>query len=85
MKQQITNTINQDNGQSPISVRLEKITDNLLSPKEAWEALKIGRTRFYTLVNQGYITLYRFDYAGRKTFVKRSQLALLFPKDFNDN
>ena len=82
MKQQLNTSISQNDGQSSVSARLEKITDNLLTPKEAWEALKIGKTRFYTLVSQGHITLARFDYAGRKTFVKRSELALLFPKDF---
>ena len=82
MKQQLNTSISQNDGQSSVSARLEKITDNLLTPKEAWEALKIGKTRFYTLVSQGHITLLRFDYAGRKTFVKRSELALLFPKDF---
>ena len=82
MKQQSNTLISPSNGQIPISTRLEKITDNLLTPKEAWGALKIGKTRFYTLVSQGHITLARFDYAGRKTFVKRSELALLFPKDF---
>jgi hypothetical protein len=82
MNQQINTSISQNDGQNSISARLEKITDNLLTPKQAWEALKIGKTRFYTLVSQGHITLVRFDYAGRKTFVKRSELALLFPKDF---
>lgn len=64
---------------------LEDITNDLLAPKEAWKILKINKTRFYTLVNQGFITLVRFDYSGRKTFVQRSQLALLFPKDFIKN
>jgi hypothetical protein len=63
--------------------QFDTITKDLLTPKEAWEALKIGKTRFYTLVNQGYVNLLRFDYAGRKTFVSRSQLSQLFPKDFN--
>lgn len=64
---------------------LEDITNDLLAPREAWQILKINKTRFYTLVNQGYIKLLRFDYAGRKTFVQRSQLANLFPKDFINN
>ena len=64
--------------------QFDTITKDLLTPKEAWEALKIGRTRFYTLVNQGYIGLVRFDYSGRKTFVQRSRLANLFPKDFKN-
>lgn len=85
MKQEISTTITRNDNQNSNLVRLEKITDDLLSPKEAWEALKIGKTRFYTLVSQGYITLLRFDYAGRKTFVQCSELALLFPKDFNKN
>lgn len=82
MNQQINTSISHNDGQNSVSARLEKITDNLLTPKQAWEALKIGKTRFYTLVSQGHITLVRFDYSGRKTFVKRSELALLFPKDF---
>lgn len=61
---------------------LEEISNDLLTPKEAWGILKINKTRFYTLINQGYITLVRFDYSGNKTFVKRSELALLFQKDF---
>jgi hypothetical protein len=65
--------------------QFDTITKDLLTPKEAWEALKIGRTRFYTLVNQGYISLVKFEYSGRKTFVRRSQLSQLFPKDFNLN
>ena len=64
---------------------LEDFTNDLLAPKEAWQMLKINKTRFYTLVNQGYISLLRFDYSGRKTFVKRSQLVNLFPKDFIQN
>lgn len=66
-------------------VQVESITNDLLTPKEAWTVLKICRTRFYSLVNQGYINLVRFDYSGRKTFVKRSELVNLFPKDFNQN
>lgn len=64
---------------------LESITNDLLSPKEAWTLLKIGRTRFYSLVDQGHINIVRFQYSGRKTFVKRSELMKLFPKDFNSN
>ena len=62
--------------------QFETITKDLLTPREAWEALRIGRTRFYTLVNQGFVNLVRFEYSGRKTFVQRSELSLLFPKDF---
>lgn len=85
MVQHSENTISRKDRQDYTSQRLEDITDDLITPKQAWESIKVCKTRFYTLVNQGYITLVRFDYSGRKTFVKRSQLALLFPKDFNDN
>ena len=65
--------------------QFNNLVNDLLTPKEAWESLRISKTRFYTLVNQGYISLVKFDYSGRKTFVQRSQLASLFPKDFINN
>jgi hypothetical protein len=85
MEQHLENSNGRNNRQNCISSSLENITDDLITPKQAWESIKIGKTRFYTLVGQGYINLLRFDYSGRKTFVRRSELALLFPKDFIKN
>lgn len=88
MVQQIKK-INNSNSRREIdnngTANIVNITGDLVTPKQAWELLKIGKTRFYTLVEQGYITLIRFDYSGRKTFVSLSQLTELFPKDFIKN
>jgi hypothetical protein len=84
MEQQMSKIANHDK-QSSNSGSLENITSDLLTPKQAWKLIKIGKTRFYTLVEQGYINLIRFDYSGRKTFVRRSELTTLFPKDFVQN
>lgn len=85
MIQHSESTINRKDRQDYPYQSLENITNDLITPKQAWESIKVCKTRFYTLVSQGHITLHRFDYSGRKTFVKRSQLALLFPKDFINN
>lgn len=85
MELQANNLISRNESKNTDTVTLENITGDLVTPKQAWELIKIGKTRFYTLVEQGYITLLRFDYSGRKTFVRRSQLAQLFPKDLNKN
>ena len=70
-----SNKIDKVTNTQPVDIKV--ITDDLLTPKEAWQMLKINRTRFYTLINQGLITLLRFEYSGRKTFVSRSQISRL--------
>ena len=56
--------------------------DGLLYPKEAWEYLKIGRTKFYELVSEGKIA---FEMVGnikrfRKSTLLRVDSNLLSPK-----
>ena len=58
-------------------VDFEVSLKDLLTTKEATQILKISKTRFYSLVNEGLITLLRFDYSGRKTFVRLSQISQL--------
>lgn len=57
-------------------------TGNYLTPIEVCSILKISKGKFYQLVSDGVLTTIKPDPKGRKTYVLRSQVENLFPKDF---
>ena len=56
-----------------------------LTPTEVCFILKISKGKFYQFVNDGVLTTIKPDPKGRKTYVLRSQVEDLFPKDFRKN
>ena len=58
----------------------QPVGDYLL-PREVCEILKISKNKFYSLVNSGYLTTIKPVATARKTYVLRSQVVALFPKD----
>lgn len=66
-------------GQAKVT-RQQPVGDYLL-PKEVCEILKISKNKFYSLVNSGYLTTIKPVANARKTYVLRSQVVALFPKD----
>lgn len=68
--------------QKQIRGKTEQPIGEYLLPSEVCEILKIGKNKFYSLVNQGFLTTIKPDPRGRKTYVLRSQVENLFPKDF---
>ena len=57
-------------------------TGDYLTPTEVCSILKISKGKFYQFVNDGVLTTIKPDPKGRKTYVLRSQVENLFPKDF---
>ena len=55
-----------------------------LTPNEVCSILKISRGKFYQFVADELLTIYKPDPKGRKTYVMRSQVENLFPKDFKN-
>jgi excisionase family DNA binding protein len=53
-----------------------------LTPTEVCAILKVSKGKFYQLVADGVLTTIKPDPKGRKTYVLRSQVENLFPKDF---
>lgn len=53
-----------------------------LTPVEVCSILKISKGKFYQLVSDEVLTTIKPDPKGRKTYVLRSQVENLFPKDF---
>ena len=51
-----------------------------LTPKEVCEILKIGRSKFYSWVSDGYLNPIKPDPKGRKTYILRSEISAMFPK-----
>ena len=69
-----------------IERRLPSTTDiptgDYLTPVEVCSILKISKGKFYQLVADEVLTTIKPDPKGRKTYVLRSQVENLFPKDF---
>ena len=57
-------------------------TGDYLTPVEVCSILKISKGKFYQLVSDEVLTTIKPDPKGRKTYVLRSQVENLFPKDF---
>ncbi len=57
-------------------------TGDYLTPTEVCSILKISKGKFYQFINDGVLTTIKPDPKGRKTYVLRSQVENLFPKDF---
>lgn len=57
-------------------------TGDYLTPVEVCSILKISKGKFYQLVADEVLTTIKPDPKGRKTYVLRSQVENLFPKDF---
>lgn len=53
-----------------------------LTPTEVCCILKISKGKFYQFVDDGVLNTIKPDPKGRKTYVLRSQVESLFPKDF---
>ena len=68
--------------QKQIRGKTEQPTGEYLLPSEVCDILKIGKNKFYSLVNQGFLTKIKPDPKGRKVYVLRSQVESLFSKDF---
>ena len=60
-------------------------TGEYLTPVEVCSILKISKGKFYQLVSDEFLTTIKPDPKGRKTYVLRSQVENLFPKDFLKN
>ena len=60
-------------------------TGDYLTPNEVCSILKISKGKFYQLVSDKVLTTIKPDPKGRKTYVMRSQVENLFPKDFINN
>lgn len=58
-------------------------TGEYLTPNEVCEIVKISKGKFYQFVKDGIIRTIKPDPNGRKTYVLRSEIESLFPKDFN--
>ena len=56
-----------------------------LTPNEVCQIIKISKGKFYQWVRDGILSTIKPDPKGRKTYVLRSQVENLFPKDFNKN
>ena len=57
-------------------------TGDYLTPMEVCHILKVSKGKFYQMVADGIFTTIKPDPKGRKTYVLRSQVENLFPKDF---
>ena len=57
-------------------------TGDYLTPTEVCSILKISKGKFYQFVDDGVLNTIKPDPKGRKTYVLRSQVENLFPKDF---
>ena len=60
-------------------------TGDYLTPVEVCSILKISKGKFYKLVADEFLNTFKPDPKGRKTYVLRSQVENLFPKDFRKN
>ena len=60
-------------------------TGDYLTPNEVCSILKISKGKFYQFVADNVLTTIKPDPKGRKTYVLRSQVENLFPKDFRKN
>ena len=60
-------------------------TGDYLTPLEVCHILKISKGKFYQMVADEVLTTIKPDPKGRKTYVLRSQVENLFPKDFRKN
>ena len=58
-------------------------TGEYLTPLEVCIILKISKGKFYQFVDDGVLNTIKPDPKGRKTYVLRSQVENLFPKDFS--
>ena len=56
-----------------------------LTPVEVCFILKISKGKFYKLITDDVLTIFRLTPKSRKTYVLRSQVENLFPKDFRKN
>jgi excisionase family DNA binding protein len=59
-----------------------EVEGEYLTPKEVCKILKIGRSKFYSWVADGYITPFKPDPKGRKTYVHRTEISKMFPEKF---
>ena len=58
-------------------------TGDYLTPTEVCSILKISKGKFYKLVADDFLNTFKPDPKGRKTYILRSQVENLFPKDFS--
>lgn len=56
--------------------------DGLLEPKEVCEKLRISRSKYEQMKQDGFIVDFEMEGGGRKRYVRVSDLIKLFPKDF---
>ena len=65
--------------ESKVNIKSQPIGE-YLTPKEVCEILKIGRSKFYSWVSDGYLNPIKPDPKGRKTYILRSEISAMFPK-----
>lgn len=65
-----------------LSIYTATPTGDYLTPTEVCSILKISKGKFYQFVDDGVLNTIKPDPKGRKTYVLRSQVENLFPKDF---
>lgn len=68
-----------------LSIHTTIPTGDYLTPAEVCSILKISKGKFYQFVDDGVLNTIKPDPKGRKTYVLRSQVENLFPKDFRKN
>lgn len=56
--------------------------DDIIEPKDVCEKLRISRSKYEEMKRNGFIKDFEMEGGGRKRYVRISQLAQLFPKDF---
>lgn len=70
---------------NPDKAKVLEIVNDLVTVKEACSMLQISRTRLNDLAKIGKINFLRFDFSGRKIFLRHSQILALFPKNIQQN
>jgi excisionase family DNA binding protein len=68
--------------ENQVNVKKSDLMGEYLTPKEVCEILRIGRTKFYSWVADGYLTPIKPDPKGRKTYIRKSEISLKFPREF---
>lgn len=66
-------------GERKVKIKAQPIGE-YLTPKEVCVILKIGRSKFYSWVSDGYLNPIKPDPKGRKTYILRSEISAMFPK-----
>jgi excisionase family DNA binding protein len=66
--------------ESRVNVKKSDLSGEYLTPKEVCEILRIGRTKFYSWVADGYLHPMKPDPKGRKSYILKSEISAMFPK-----